>query len=296
MLAHAQRYGVEDVARIVSHLRVVLDPDGARQAALDAYDDQHLVFTPVGAGVAVKGWLAHETAALITTALERSVDLLHRSGQLASEHRADGDDAQSRRARRLHHPHLCALALAQICGDAVASGALGTHHAQLPRVTVTVGLDQLAAGLGGELLLPGRDDPAVLVPASIRRMLCDSEVTAAVVAECGTGLESVFRAASREVLYVGREHRVVPPRLRRALELRDHHCAFPGCRVNVARCRAHHVQHWESGGCTALDNCVLLCERHHHRVHEGGWSVSRVGAPESTGCWRFAPPPRPGRP
>ena len=76
----------------------------------------------------------------------------------------------------------------------------------------------------------------------------------------------MLREANEPFLYVGRDYRVVPPRLRRALEHRDGHCAFPDCRVNVRRCRAHHVQHWEHGGNTDLDNCVLLCEKHHRSV------------------------------
>ena len=36
---------------------------------------------------------------------------------------------------------------------------------------------------------------------------------------------------------------------------------------------AHHVVHWIEGGATAVDNLVLLCNRHHHVVHEPGWVV-----------------------
>jgi hypothetical protein len=28
---------------------------------------------------------------------------------------------------------------------------------------------------------------------------------------------------------------------------------------------------------TSLDNLALLCHHHHHRVHEGGWSLTRAG-------------------
>ncbi len=103
----------------------------------------------------------------------------------------------------------------------------------------------------------------------------------------------MLREANDAFLYVGRDYRVVPPRLRRAMEHRDGHCAFPGCGVNVRRCRAHHVQHWEHGGLTNLDNCVLLCETHHRSVHEGGWTVRAVGAdPRLPDYWQFTPPDR----
>ncbi|MFW6199938.1 MAG: HNH endonuclease signature motif containing protein, partial [Gemmatimonadota bacterium] len=74
-----------------------------------------------------------------------------------------------------------------------------------------------------------------------------------------------------DVLDVGRRTRTVPPALRRALEVRDRGCRFPGCGLRFAD--AHHIEHWADGGRTALDNLVLLCRRHHRRVHEDGWSV-----------------------
>ncbi len=99
-------------------------------------------------------------------------------------------------------------------------------------------------------------------------------------------------AQARSVLYVGRTQRTVPPRLRRALEVRDGHCAFPDCRVDVSRTHAHHTLPWEDGGATDLSNTVLLCVRHHHAVHEGGWTIAPTDGvdPHTTGCWTFTPP------
>jgi hypothetical protein len=34
--------------------------------------------------------------------------------------------------------------------------------------------------------------------------------------------------------------------------------------------------HWVDGGETDLDNCVLLCKRHHRMVHEGDWKLIKV--------------------
>ena len=48
------------------------------------------------------------------------------------------------------------------------------------------------------------------------------------------------------------------------------------------------MTHWVDGGRTAADNLVLLCDRHHHVVHEPGWVVKfdgtelRVLAPDGT--------------
>jgi hypothetical protein len=79
----------------------------------------------------------------------------------------------------------------------------------------------------------------------------------------------------------GRTKRVIPPRLRRAVETRDRHCVFAGCEAPSSWCDVHHVLHWIYGGETNLDNSALLCERHHTKVHHG-FRVER----QPDGRWR----------
>ena len=69
----------------------------------------------------------------------------------------------------------------------------------------------------------------------------------------------------------------MPPPLRRALVVRDDGCRYPGCNRPPGWCDAHHVTHWVDGGPTAVDNLVLLCDRHHHVVHEPGWQLEFDG-------------------
>jgi hypothetical protein len=80
---------------------------------------------------------------------------------------------------------------------------------------------------------------------------------------------------------MGRSHRVVPPHLRRATEVRDRHCVFAGCDAPSYWCDVHHLLHWIDGGETDLDNSALLCERHHTKVHHG-FRVER----QPDGRWR----------
>ena len=49
--------------------------------------------------------------------------------------------------------------------------------------------------------------------------------------------------------------------IRRAVEFRDLHCVFAGCRAPAAWCDVHHVIHWAHGGVTSCENGALLCER-----------------------------------
>jgi hypothetical protein len=130
---------------------------------------------------------------------------------------------------------------------------------------------------------------------------CDQNATAGDTPRshpvCRHQLADAIAERGREVLHVGRAHRTAPPRLRRALEVRDQHCAAPGCRIDPSRCEAHHVHEWEHGGGTDLDNMVLLCTRHHHAVHEGRMRISRrpEHPPGHPDHWQLAPPP-PSRP
>jgi len=50
---------------------------------------------------------------------------------------------------------------------------------------------------------------------------------------------------------------------------------FSGC-TNDRFVDGHHIQHWADGGETSLDNLVLLCRRHHHLVHEGGFTCEKT--------------------
>ncbi len=100
--------------------------------------------------------------------------------------------------------------------------------------------------------------------ATVRRMACDCNVTRVLLSEEST------------VIDVGRSRRLVDGTLRKALAIRDKHCQWPGCERPASWCDGHHLVHWADGGATNLDNCMLLCKRHHRMVHEGGWKLVKV--------------------
>lgn len=72
---------------------------------------------------------------------------------------------------------------------------------------------------------------------------------------------------------VGRTHRTATRAQRRALRTIYRHCAHHGCDVTFDRCEIHHIDWYEHGGNTDLANLLPLCSRHHHLVHEGGWTL-----------------------
>jgi hypothetical protein len=301
LLPLARTATIAQLHRAIDRLKLFVDPDGAAQAVVDAHEDQYLRLTPVGDGVDVTGYLTAETAAAVLACLDQVVDGWYRTGSLGPEDQPTGEDRTDTLRRKHRRDHLNALALADLARRCLDSGSLGTKHAQRPHVTLTVHLDDLALGIGGTLRLPGIGEQ-LLPPASVVRILCDADLTPVVTRPTDpdgvgtadrTGLADVIRDRGREVLHVGRTHRTAPPRLRRALEVRDQHCAALGCRIDPSRCEAHHVHEWERGGGTDLDNMVLLCTRHHHAVHDGRMSIRRrpEHPPGHPDHWQLTPPP-----
>jgi len=96
----------------------------------------------------------------------------------------------------------------------------------------------------------------LLAPETVRRLACDASLIPMVLGTTG------------EILDVGRTLRLCPPKMLKALWIRDGGCTFPGCSRPSTWCDAHHVVHWANGGATDLSNMALLCARHHTKVHQ----------------------------
>jgi Domain of unknown function (DUF222) len=66
----------------------------------------------------------------------------------------------------------------------------------------------------------------------------------------------------------------IPTSIRRAVLLRDRHCAWPRCGRPAAVCDVHHIRHKKDGGKTSVDSCILLCQFHHDVcIHRWGWQI-----------------------
>jgi len=96
------------------------------------------------------------------------------------------------------------------------------------------------------------------------------------------GLASYLRSRTLGFPYSGKplpldvgKVKGIPDHLRRAVILRDRHCAWPGgCDKPPAGCHVHHVVFRSRGGKTRLKDLVLLCAYHHEVcVHRLGWTL-----------------------
>jgi len=224
----------------------------------------------------VKGRLPAEVGALLMRAVEAASDALYREegapqpevGKLQTE---TLKAAAQRRADALGL--LAERALAAGFGSRETTGGEcqeGASEDQTPisgtraeRYQVVLHVEAETLKVEGE---PGRselEDGTRVSAETSRRLSCDA------------GLVRVRHAPDGSILDVGRRTRTIPPALRRALEVRDQGCRFPGCGLRFTE--GHHVRHWAEGGETSLGNTLLLCRHHHRLVHEEEWTVDWWG-------------------
>ena len=116
---------------------------------------------------------------------------------------------------------------------------------------------------------------------------------------CDCALHRVVMKGRSAILDYGTSTRTIPATLWNALVVRDEACRFPGCDRPSTWCQGHHVVWVERDGPTRLDNLVLVCARHHKRLHQPGWHA--VLKPDATlvvtdpyGLVRTTAPPRAG--
>ncbi len=158
--------------------------------------------------------------------------------------------------------------------DLVAAGQANTTPLGISHVSVLVDLEDLSAD--GAVL---EDDSALGT-----RMLDLLTCTAIVSVILGTRRKGVFVP-----LGLARGKRTANHHQWRALIARDRGCIR--CGRAPRYCQAHHIHHWRHGGTTDLPNLVLPCNRCHHDLHHGHYTVTvNRGIPTITPAEDRAPP------
>jgi hypothetical protein len=308
LLALARHWGPETLRVALEHARLAADPDGASQAQMDAENDSRVKLVEVGEMAVLTAHVTRELGAKLRTILDHYRDQAHHTGTSTSTGTPDtgkrrsldpddvdpvtGDPIVRSNAQR------DATALTAWVDATLGGGLGGNAQSERPHLDVVVSLADLADGTGAAVL----ERTGTPVPvATAARCACDADVRVVLVdgqyrdPHTGQLVDPAVAAvllAGTGVLDYGRTRRIVPPALRRLLGHRDRGCVFPGCTRPPQHCEAHHVLPWQRRGPTNLENCVLLCARHHHFVHEGGWQmIARDDIPYfQPGHWRFQPP------
>jgi hypothetical protein len=154
-----------------------------------------------------------------------------------------------------------ALALVQACQTALDFNPATKHRRHRPHLTVTVRQNGSATYL---------DTGMRASRYGLDTLCCD-----------GAWHHLTFEGRAA-ILRYSRTIRDWPPDLYNLIAARDSGCRWPGCTAPVHWCDVHHVQYWEHGGPTDVDNGVLLCRRHHRKLHsKEGWSFKLL--PDGTG-------------
>jgi hypothetical protein len=151
------------------------------------------------------------------------------------------------------------------------TGARSSGDERVPEVSVLIDYRTLLEGFHGDMTCETSDGQS-LPAETVRRLCCEANIVPIVLGGAG------------EVLDLGRHCRLANRAQRRALRAMYRTCAHPDCEVPIDACRIHHVVYWQHGGRSDLDNMVPLCERHHHLVHEGGWTLQLL--PDRRTTWK----------
>ncbi len=122
-------------------------------------------------------------------------------------------------------------------------------------------LDSIGAPRTQTLLTIPADggDPAFLpwtgsvTQATAQKLSCDGTITEIIIDGETVPLE------------MGRERRLFPAQIRKAIIIRDRCCI--SCGAPHSHTPVHHIVHWSDDGETELDNGCLLCQRCHTQVH-----------------------------
>src|SRR3954454_16402582 len=205
---HAAARPVKELAQLVHHYLNNLDPDGTEP---DRTEGRRFAMAqhPDGSwsGRLELDPVGGERLAIV---LESMVQANRPQGDIRSRSQQLGD------------------AIVQWADNTLATGTLPILRTSRPQVIVTIDHEDLAdphTGHGAARTGFG----AQISAARARMLACDGNVT------------RIVFGPDRQVLEMGREQRLFPRQIRRALDVRDQGCVFAGCHAPTWWCDAHHL-------------------------------------------------------
>ena len=263
LLETAERVDPAQLSRAGLRVRLRLDPDAPARLARDE-DAQHearqAYIVQDGTGMwHVQAHLTPLGGAAVISALE----------SLAAPRPAEDGSPDPRTARHRMADALVALAELSLAARAGSPDGLPTRAGASTRLVLTADLGTLLAdvttrgalaGIAPGTLETGQPDGWPVSALTAQMLACDAEVLP-ILLDDDTG----------RPLDVGDTRYPFPPRIRRAIEVRDRHCTFPRCSAKPPWCHTHHVVPFGRSRKTSEDNGTLLCGYHHRLIHARGW-------------------------
>ena len=246
----------QQVARLVARLN--------RSSADDESDRQRRAtylksWTDADGMIHLRGAFDAERGSVLLGRLQNEMERMFHSGSETTEREVIGASAND---------HLRAMALLEVVGagtarsrdEATSGSTSGAAASPQAEIVIVVDLETLQSGIHDASVCRTTHGTTLPVEA-VRRLACEARIIPVVL-----NSESV-------PIDVGRQNRLATARQRRLLYALYRTCAAPECAVSITYCVPHHIDYWENGGRTDLDNLVPLCSRHHHAAHEGGWEL-----------------------
>jgi hypothetical protein len=282
LVQHAPNLTITELRTLAGEVRDRLDQDGILPREQRQLQRRSLTISTTADGMTHLDWyLNPEAAGYVLTAIDTLVGHELRQVRFHDPTEPDGSDPDD-----LPETRSMAQIRSDVATDVFRHLATCTDRSQgKPAVTVIVRVDlnSLQSGVG-----TGRIDsiPTPVSAGTVRRMAADAH------------LIPVVLGSHSEVLDLGRKQRLFSRAQKLALAERDGGCAWTGCPHPPSYTEAHHIRWWDiDHGPTNLDNGILLCSTHHHRVHHDKWDIQvRDNVPYFTPPAHIDPHqrPRPG--
>jgi hypothetical protein len=263
LLQTATRVDPAQLSRAGLRVRLRLDPDAPARLARDEDAQQeareaYLVQDSTGMW-RLQAHLTPLSGAALSAAVE----------SLAAPRPAEDGTPDPRTARQRMADGLTALAELSLAARAGSPDGLPTRAGAPTRLVLTGDLSTLLAdvttrgalaGIAPGTLETGQPDGWPVSALTMQMLACDAEV-----------LPVLLDGDSGRPLDVGDTRYPFPPRIRRAIEVRDRHCTYPRCTAKPPWCHTHHLIPFGRSRKTSEDNGTLLCGHHHRLIHARGW-------------------------
>ncbi len=267
-----KRLTADQASRLATHLREVIDPDGAEPRDERLQQQRSLTIGQASDGMIRGRFALTPEQGAVWLASIQAMQSPRISGSPGGGPRFVSEDefvTQTITADIRTQVQKNADTVTELIARAAGAPDMPRLNGATTTVNVHILVDNLETGRGVGWI-DGIDEP---IPAStIAQLRCTSPVAATLFNDRGA------------VLYHGKTERLFTPAQNRALAARDGGCVWPDCDRPPSFCETHHADEWVSAdhppGRTDIDNGVLLCHFHHSHLHKSAWKLTmRTGVP-----------------